>query len=361
MENKKEKFDDLIAEFKKLQPFTARETNIFNIGTKGYYENPTTDILAFFLDSHEQHQLGNIALRALLLCLDEEYHQLDPTLTAPPEREVSTKGGRIDLLLVSNDWVMVLENKIFHNQNNPFDSYQEFIQLDEKNRFAGKKEVFVVLSPDGIAPAAPWQGVSYTKLISNLKSLLSEHFYSQPLNKWTILLREFILHLEDLMTPPTVNHETRKFVLENLKSISELQSVKQQAIKEYHQELQVKLQQMLGKSVAIRQHTWGDYPALRFSLSCWNHNESDVVLFLSGDKEKTTIGTYAHLPANEDTELADSIILKEENVDRWLEAKNKYRCYRVYAADFNEERRLHFIADRLKELDQFEQAKQTSR
>ena len=29
-----------------------REVNIFSIGSPGYYENPTSDLLAFFLKSH---------------------------------------------------------------------------------------------------------------------------------------------------------------------------------------------------------------------------------------------------------------------------------------------------------------------
>ncbi|MEY0629860.1 hypothetical protein AB7441_23170, partial [Providencia rettgeri] len=60
--NALERMQQLLAEFKKLEPVEVAEPTIFSIGSKGYYENPTTDILAFFCDSNGQHQLGDTAL-----------------------------------------------------------------------------------------------------------------------------------------------------------------------------------------------------------------------------------------------------------------------------------------------------------
>jgi PD-(D/E)XK nuclease superfamily len=50
---------------------THREKNIFSLGGRRYYENPMSDLLAFFLDPTEDHGLGDVALGSLAECLQE--------------------------------------------------------------------------------------------------------------------------------------------------------------------------------------------------------------------------------------------------------------------------------------------------
>lgn len=108
----------------------------------------------------------------------------DSALVAVPEREVLTKTGkRIDLLLEGNDWVMVIENKIFHHQNNPFDDYMSFAQTGSRERFAGNKGVFVVLAPDNEPLPSGWQFVSYGNFITALKQQLAENIYYSDVEK----------------------------------------------------------------------------------------------------------------------------------------------------------------------------------
>ncbi|EGM69907.1 PD-(D/E)XK nuclease family protein [Shewanella sp. HN-41] len=356
MDTQLTRFEQLLAEFNQLEPVVVAEPSIFSIGSKGYYENPTTDILAFFCDCNGRHQLGDTALKALLHCLPEEYHSLDNSLIETPEREVKTEAGkRIDLLLESNDWVMVLENKIYHQQNNPFDDYECFIQ-EERNqaRFDGKQIIFVVLSPSGDVLPPRWHGISYPDLITALKYELTEQFLSQPINKWTLLLREFILHLESLMSQPSVNQNTIDFILNNLSTINDIQETKKQVVDEYHQRLQSAIQKELGKDVVIRLHHWKGYPALRFALSSWKDTESDVVLFLSGDKGESSINVYAHLEGDFGEHRADSIILTDCKVERWVEGKGCYRGYRTKVGAMTEDEIMQFITERLNELDKFE-------
>lgn len=356
MEKQLTRFEQLLAEFNQLEPVEVAEPTIFSIGSKGYYENPTTDILAFFFDNNGYHQLGDTALKALLHCLPEEYHSLDSSLIETPEREVKTQAGkRIDLLLESSNWALVLENKIYHHQINPFDDYERFIQ-EERNqtRFEGKQVIFAVLSPAGEVLPTGWHGISYPELITALKYELTEQFLSQPINKWTLLLREFTLHLESLMSQPSVNQHAVDFVLNNLSTINEIQETKKQVINEYHQRLQAAIQKELGEDIVIRLHHWEGYPALRFALSSWKDTDSDVVLFLSGDKGESSINVYAHLEGDLGEHKADSLILTDCKVERWIEGNGRYRGYRTKVAAITEDEIIQFISERLNELDQFE-------
>lgn len=60
-----------------------REPSIFALGGRGYYENPTTDLLAFFLDPAQVHGLEECFLTALLNCLPNT-STLTPSLRAAP-------------------------------------------------------------------------------------------------------------------------------------------------------------------------------------------------------------------------------------------------------------------------------------
>lgn len=50
---------------KRLPVQIERESTIFSIGARGHFENPTTEVLAFFCDSAGEHGLGDLVLSSL--------------------------------------------------------------------------------------------------------------------------------------------------------------------------------------------------------------------------------------------------------------------------------------------------------
>ncbi|MFA0116936.1 PD-(D/E)XK nuclease family protein [Vibrio breoganii] len=357
MDTQLTRFEQLLAEFEQLEPFVAAEPTIFSIGSKGYFENPTTDILAFFCDSNGQHQLGDTALKAMLNCLPDEYHSLDSFLVEKPEREVRTEAGkRIDLLLESSDWVLVLENKIYHQQNNPFDHYERFVEEEQnQTRLKSKQKLFVVLSPSGTSPSTRWHGISYSQLIVKLKANLADQFISQPINKWTLLLREFILHLESLMSQPQLSLDTLDFVLDNLHQIKQLQETKVSTIELYQQTLHQQLQEELDVELFSKVVYWSGYPAIRFAYQDWP-TDSDVVLFLDARKGNSFCINYYCGDINNDEErkIADEHF-HELDCDRpWNEVEDTCRCYKARFDEYNQDTACKKIAHKLRIMDRFE-------
>lgn len=51
-----DKFKTLVDKFRALD-FTDEELTLFDVGTRGHFENPTTELLSFFLDSTKPHDL----------------------------------------------------------------------------------------------------------------------------------------------------------------------------------------------------------------------------------------------------------------------------------------------------------------
>jgi len=160
------------------------------------------------------------------------------------------------------------------------------------------------------------------------------------------------------MFQSSVNQPTVEFVLNNLAEIKEIQDVKQKAINEYHQRLQIAIQNRLTQDIAIRLHHWSGYPAMRFALQKWTETESDVVLYLSGEDDASSVNIYAHLCGGFDEKKADSYILKGQQVKRWVEGKGDYR-YRGYGfilGSMNDDAIIEYITNRILELDNFEKA-----
>lgn len=336
METSTQVVDNIRALIKKMQTLHQAEEpelTIFSVGSRGYYENPTSDLLKFFLDDSAAHGLDNLVLKALVDCLPEDAKEIDCSLLFPPDREVSTKlGKRLDLLLVSTGWVMVIENKIFHHQNNPFTDYEGHVE----EKFPDKKPIYVVLSPSGTVPPehAKWRGVSYPAFMSALKVNLSDWYIRQPLNKWAVLLREFILHLEHLMSKPSLCEENLQFVLKNLDQIKQAQDFKVEMIKQYQESLRSELAEKLNKELTSSIVHWYGYPAIRFAIKDWT-SESDVVLFLDGRVGESFCINYYCNKMNSDAQRrrADDHFKEADCGTPWNELKETCRCYTAGLSD----------------------------
>ena len=347
---------DLINHIKELPNPELPEPTLFSIGGRGYYENPTSDVLAFFCNSEGVHGLGSLVMDALFASLAKldigSFAFDDFSLITEPVREVATKNNkRLDLLLEGNEWVMVIENKIYHQQNNPFETYQQHI----KKQYPGKTHIYVVLSPNGGAPKG-WTSLSYPLLLDSLKASLAQAFIYQPLNKWLVLLREFILHMEGIMTGSTMPQETMDYVLANLNEINQVQNLKQKVVSALQQELLQTLQSHFpDEKIDTKLHHWHGYPAIRFYFESWETG-SDVVLFLDGRKDKAfCINYYVCDIANQAQRDQADASLKEEDCSKpWDEASETIRCYKAHFDVFDKSIAAQRLMHKLSILDDFE-------
>lgn len=177
---------------------------------------------------------------------------------------------------------MVLENKIYQGLNNPLEDYVDHIDKCKE------KKIHVVLSPKGIGDLKDsWISVSYQQLVPSIQSALSEYFISEPLNKWVILLREFLQHLEELMSDPQrMDNVAIKFFLENLNSIYEMQSKKQTVLNSLRNTLEKSLADRLNGRVISSYTQFLDAAQtfkFGFKIKGWL-SDSDVVLAVEAGK-----------------------------------------------------------------------------
>jgi hypothetical protein len=231
------------------------EQNLFSIGGRGYYENPLSDLLGFFLDPSEGHGLGDLVLSALADCLPEP-KPFPLTLESPPDREFQThEGKRIDLVLVGAGWLIVLENKVTHGPDNPFEEYRATIEA--RADFARKQRHYVILAP--YAPGVQgWTWVQHAQLINKVESRLGTRFIASGISKWVIFLREFILNLKQ-QAGASMNDQEFDFVQKNWPSFVDAMTLQSQYVEAAKARITAASRQVLGNEPArVVRKDWRD-------------------------------------------------------------------------------------------------------
>jgi hypothetical protein len=331
-----------------------REPTIFALGGRGYYENPTTDLLAFFFDPAQTHGLGDCFVSALLSCLPSTGH-LSPCLSSPPRREVTTYNhNRVDLILAGSGWVLLLENKIFHGQANPFDDYEAFAIREFSDREGAL--IYVVLSPSGTSLRPAWQGLSYAQLIEACRKKLASQMLSTPLNKWQVFAREFLLHLENITVEKAMDANAVNFVIEHLHQINKLMRLKDRVIDALDAKVIAKLgAEVAGYELFTRRHNWKNGPALRYASNDWKA-WSDVVLYLSGvtSTMKPAIRVYL-CDVDETLQEQGRQLFRGNETKIWNEGRHNSVLGFSWVLDhFDEQEVLGLIVEKMKLLMTFE-------
>lgn len=218
-----DKYWKLIHEVKKLTR-PRIERNIFSIGGRGHYENQITDLLAFFINPNEEHGFGTLFLKSLF-----ESAQVTPPhlqLSSSPSREqVTNQGNRLDLILESENWLLVVENKVRHQAINPFDDYVQYAQTSYK----GKSKYFILLSVRKETPPKDWHNVTWRTYVDQVKKNIGAYLTTGGNVKWYVIMREFLLNIESECGDESMNEARIEFVRSNYEAIQEMEEM----LKEY--------------------------------------------------------------------------------------------------------------------------------
>lgn len=243
----------VLAEVKR-HAFLQREETLFSIAGRGYYENATSDLLAYFMRPNGQHGFGPLFLRTFFDCMGKKGCDV-VFKDVRVWRESPTKdGGRIDLLVTAPDWVLVIENKIHHWLANDLVSYE----AHAKRQSQGRTVYLAILSPDGVS-ALNWTPVTYRNYCYALKSALQKTFFDSALSKWQVFAREFILHLESEICDArmTMTPDQIEFVEKHLLELEEAKAFRDGYILFLEKELQERLRGVVPARQCEFRDNWG--------------------------------------------------------------------------------------------------------
>lgn len=148
-------------------------------------EVPFANVLAFFFRPRESHNLGSLFLDALLatkstnigFTTTEEYVEEIPEYDIDSVQVIveqkTKKNNRLDLLIITNVFVVAIEFKINHDLNNPLDDYKSHIE----KYYSDKRKFYFILTPykkDAINKA-----FEHLSTHNNFRQIILRHFINR--------------------------------------------------------------------------------------------------------------------------------------------------------------------------------------
>ena len=205
------KIESLLSKIKELATPSWEET-ILSIGGRGYYENPTSELLCFFFQPDSGHNFGSLFLECFLQACDSSSSPEISEITLSSiqvQREVHTQDNkRIDILLQGDDWAVLIENKIRHHESNPFASYETYAKELER---MGKRVFKMILAPGPGQSREGWSRVSYADFLGMLSTQLETRQDHKP-EKWLYFAKDFVLHFQQELYPTPMTKDEISFV-----------------------------------------------------------------------------------------------------------------------------------------------------
>jgi hypothetical protein len=156
MQEFKENVSKLLSdtEFEKLE-LALKSPNIFAALDISRKEIRHSNFLAWLLDPGESHGIGDLLLRKFLrdLCMVDDkktgYSYFDVDLLDLKNVEVRREWKKIDLLIIHDDFVVAVENKIGSTDHSrQLSRYKATVDTD----FSDRKRIYVYMTPEGDDP-----------------------------------------------------------------------------------------------------------------------------------------------------------------------------------------------------------------
>jgi len=225
MSNSHEKFLNLLQDFKAI---TVQQKNlsIFDVAGYPHYENVCSNILSFYLNPNNEHGLGDLFFSSLMELVGKSAEHQENVQVS---REVSTKkGGRLDIVIESDDKIVGIENKIYHQLNNDFKDYS--LTIDNWAKVNGLETTKIVLSikkePD---ITHGFVSVTHEDLLKKIKEKIGIYVAkSNP--KWICYLTDYMNTMEKLCGGKMELDANDRFFIENEIAVNELLNARNQFV-----------------------------------------------------------------------------------------------------------------------------------
>lgn len=219
------KFETLLTSIPDTLPLTP---TFMEIAGFPHYENVCSNILKFYLNpKNKLHGLQDLVLNALLVAADCYCYPFTETYELEIKREVVTDSGRIDLVLISNKWVIGIENKIYHFLKNDLNEYASFL----KKEFPGLESRNIVLSirEEGGKIQGGFVNVTYKRFVQQLEIELI-NYKGDRTDQYFIFFTNFLQTIKNLYMPINLERPDIEFLINNQEKIDQLVQMEQKLV-----------------------------------------------------------------------------------------------------------------------------------
>jgi len=152
-------------------------------------EVPFANLLAFFFNPKEKHELNTLFIDALLETRfthlgKNESVEISPRIPVYDANSIkvavevtTSENNRIDILITSNTFTICIEFKINHDLNNPLDDYKKFVN----DKYSNQQHYFFVLTP--YKKEAIGIAKEYFESNNEFKQIILSHFINKVKEK----------------------------------------------------------------------------------------------------------------------------------------------------------------------------------
>lgn len=216
MQSVYDKYLELLHDFESL-PDSIKSESIFDVAGYPHYENVSSNILAFYLNPNNEHGLGNLLFSSLMNLAGGSEIQQDNVQIS---REVSTnKGGRLDIVIETDNQIIGIENKIYHHLNNDLDDYSR--SIDEWAKPNNLDTTKIILSIRNEGDSSGFINVTYEKYWQKIKENLGSYVTTSS-QKWVLYLIDFMSTIEKLNGSNMEIDDNDQFFIENEERVNSL-------------------------------------------------------------------------------------------------------------------------------------------
>jgi len=253
-------FEALFDKFKTIAEYQEiyNET-IFDICGFPHYENVVSNVLAFFLNDQNQHDLKELVLKSLLESAGIDFEEIGFEFQV--DREVVTSArGFIDLFLINENATIVIENKIYSGLNNDLEDY-----IKHAKSFRKKHSYGILLTLYKTDPQhKDFINVTYSRFISEIRNNLGNFLSSSP-NKYLFILIDLINNIEHLNKGTiSMNSDFVNFIRENHEEVERFGA----ELKAFHDNLRKVVKDVNSivndqiTDIKLKQWAWRELPSL---------------------------------------------------------------------------------------------------
>lgn len=208
-----ETFEKLLLKFRLIDKSNESIPTLLEISGYPHYENVCSNILSFYFDTNNAHNFKDLFFKSILECIDQNYHlkQTEPINTINVYREYpALDSKRIDLVIETYDYVIAIENKIYHWLHNDLKLYQQTIDKD----FKDKHKIHIVLSLKQESVHAGFISITYKDFFTILKKNVGDYLTTAN-TKYSLYLFDFIKSIENLTSMENINKDMFQFLIKN--------------------------------------------------------------------------------------------------------------------------------------------------
>ena len=222
-------YDKLIKsdDFKRLN-CELNTPNIFQALKISEKESSHSNFLSWLLDPSQSHKMGDIFLKKFLkeVCLSDKFDVEGMDLSNVKiycewQKHIGKSKRRIDILIVTTDIVVCIENKISSTDHpNQLAAYKEIIDAN----FPKRKRFFVYLTPCGAPPKEEnkdYQTMSYHDIVDALEHL--KHFLEKDGSPLNSLVKNYINDYIIMVKKEVINTDVNKLQKQSRKIYDEHQ------------------------------------------------------------------------------------------------------------------------------------------